>query len=90
MTKDGRKQIKLIGLIFLATVSPISYAVNPFPTLTNPQICQEKTHFTYGVLAGHFAAFTCCEWDDGECGCRNGAILCCDGQLSFCPCYEES
>ena len=37
-----------------------------------------------------FSGQGCCSWHDGECGCVNGRIKCCDGTLSpTCKCDDD-
>lgn len=33
----------------------------------------------------------CCSWHNGQCGCRNGKVICCDGTESpTCECLSVS
>ncbi len=33
----------------------------------------------------------CCSWQEGECGCRYGRVLCCNGSLSLtCTCLKAA
>ena len=32
----------------------------------------------------------CCSWHQGQCGCQNGRVVCCDGTLSpSCRCERD-
>lgn len=75
---------------WLLMVSGTLFAQNPPAPELALLTCADKDLINYGIMPSAYTVFQCCEWDGGECGCQNGTVLCCDGQLSFCPCSNVS